>query len=94
MSTSGDYTVEFDGLAQSYTGTSDRDLIASILLDAVEQSFQPHEDKSRRWLMGIYAQSLMILLDISPEAALEHLHRKWRRIDDESPRPAPGERVH
>lgn len=64
---------------------SDRDLIASILLDAVEQSFLGDQDQdareARRWLSGFYAQSLMILLDISPEAALEHLHRKWLWID-------------
>lgn len=58
----------------------DRDLIASILLDAVEQSFM-RDHAARRWLTGIYAQSLLLLLDISPEAALEHLQRKWQRID-------------
>ena len=58
----------------------DRDLIASILLDAVEQSFTG-DSEARRWLHGIYAQSLLLLLDISPEAALEHLQRKWLKID-------------
>lgn len=72
--------------------SNDRDLIASVLLNAVEQSFQPHEYKARRWLGGIYAQSLLILLSISPTAALEHLRRKWRRIDDDAA--APGQSVH
>ena len=58
----------------------DRDLIASILLDAVEQSFM-RDQEARRWLGSIYAQSLLLLLDISPTAALEHLQRKWARID-------------
>lgn len=60
--------------------TTDRDLIASILLDAVEQSFTGDGD-ARRWLRGIYAQSLLLLLDINPEAALEHLNFKWARSD-------------
>lgn len=60
--------------------THDRDLIASILLDAVEQSFQ-RDAEARRWLGGIYAQSLLLLLDISPESALAHLQRKWAGID-------------
>ncbi|OCB03427.1 hypothetical protein BBC27_08045 [Acidithiobacillus ferrivorans] len=60
--------------------SSDRDLIASILLDAVEQSFQCDQE-ARHWLGGIYAQSLLMLLDINPEAALEHLNFKWARID-------------
>ena len=63
----------------------DRDVIASILLDAVEQSFLGDQDQdareARRWLRGIYAQSLLLLIDIDPEAALEHLHRKWLWID-------------
>lgn len=58
----------------------DRDLIASILLDAVEQSFTG-DGEARRWLSGIYAQSLLMLLDINPEAALEHLAIKWLKID-------------
>ena len=60
--------------------THDRDLIASILLDAVEQSFTG-DSEARRWLSGIYAQSLLLLLDINPEAALGHLQRKWLKID-------------
>lgn len=76
------------------SGTSDRDLIASVLLDAVEQSFKPHEHKARRWLGGIYAQSLMILLDISPVSALEHLQKKWERTDADAKVPAPGQSVH
>lgn len=58
----------------------DRDLIASILLDAVEQSFCG-DSEARRWLGGIYAQSLLLLLDINPEAALEHLNIKWLKMD-------------
>lgn len=72
----------------------DRQLIAGVLLDAVLQSFRPHEHKARRWLSGIYAQSLLILLDISPTAALEHLEKKWRRIDTEALTPPPGAHVH
>ena len=73
------YQRAFDDFA---TGgeTHDRDLIASILLDAVEQSFT-RDQGARRWLTGIYAQSLLLLLDINPEAALEHLQRRWQRID-------------
>ena len=58
----------------------DRDLIASILLDAVEQSFTG-DSEARHWLAGIYAQSLLMLLDINPVAALEHLNLKWLKID-------------
>lgn len=75
-------------------GGNDRQLIAGVLLDSVMQSFRPHEAKARRWLAGIYAQSLLILLDISPTAALEHLEKKWRRIDDEALTPPPGIHVH
>nr|NDU42069.1 hypothetical protein [Acidithiobacillus ferrianus] len=55
-------------------------MIARILLDAVEQSFM-RDQAARRWLGGIYAQSLLLLLDINPQAALEHLNFKWARID-------------
>ncbi len=75
------YEQGFADLAKG-NATGDRDFIASILLAAVEQSFKPHEHKPRAWLQSIYAQSLFILLDISPTAAMEHLSRKWRRIDD------------
>ncbi|MBU2856940.1 hypothetical protein HF289_08655 [Acidithiobacillus ferrooxidans] len=60
--------------------TQNRDLIATILLDAVEQSFIG-DMEARKWLRGVYAQSLLLLLDINPEAALEHLAHKWTRID-------------
>lgn len=60
--------------------SSDRDLIASILLDAVEQSFTG-DGEARLWLQGVYAQSLLLLLDINPQAALEHLALKWLKID-------------
>ena len=88
------YEQGFNDLASTSSVSSDRDLIASILLDAVEQSFQPHGYKARRWLGGIYAQSLLILLNISPVAALEHLQRKWAGIDGEAMTPAPGQSVH
>jgi uncharacterized membrane protein len=74
--------------------TRDRDLIASVLLDAVEQSFRAYDRKARSWLSSIYAQSLFILLDISPEAALQHLVRKWQLIDDAATTPPPGSRTH
>jgi uncharacterized membrane protein len=72
----------------------DRDMIASVLLDAVEQSFHAYDRKARSWLSSIYAQSLFVLLDISPEAALQHLMRKWRRIDETATTPPPGSRIH
>ena len=75
------YQRAFDDFASGSDETNDRDLIASILLDAVEQSFISDQG-ARRWLSGIYAQSLLLLLDISPEAALEHLQKKWQRIDE------------
>jgi hypothetical protein len=74
--------------------TRDRDLIASVLLDAVEQSFRAYNTKARSWLGGVYAQSLFVLLDISPEAALQHLARKWKRIDEAATTPPPGSRTH
>ena len=73
------YKDAFDGFANA-SETTDRDLIASILLDAVEQSFDG-DGEARRWLGGIYSQSLLFLLDINPEAALEHLALKWLKID-------------
>lgn len=88
------YEQGFNEITGASSNTSDRDLIASVLLDAVEQSFQPHEYKARRWLAGIYAQSLLILLDISPVAAMEHLQKKWTRIDADAVTPAPGQLVH
>jgi len=74
--------------------TRDRDLIASVLLDAVEQSFRAYNTKARSWLSSVYAQSLFVLLDISPEAALQHLARKWKRIDAAATTPPPGSRMH
>lgn len=71
---------------------SDRNLIATVLLDAVEQSFKPHEYKARRWLNGIYAQTLLLLLDIAPDAAMQHLIKKWQKIDQDAP--APGQWLH
>lgn len=88
------YEQGFTTIAEATRATADRDLIASVLLDAVEQSFADHEYKARRWLGGIYAQSLLLLLDISPTAALEHLQRKWRRLDADAVTPAPGQSVH
>ena len=83
-----------DLLENTGADNGDRQLIAGILLDAVLQSFRPHEHKARRWLSSIYAQSLLILLDISPTAASEHLQKKWKRIDDEAFTPPPGTHVH
>lgn len=89
------YEQGFDGLLENGADAAgDRQLIAGVLLDAVFQSFQTHESKARRWLGGFYAQSLFILLDISPTAALEHLQKKWRRIDDEALTPPPGTHIH
>ena len=95
----GSYTDRYeqgfsDFLENGSDGAGDRQLIAGILLDAVLQSFAAHEHKARRWLSSIYAQSLLILLDISPTAALEHLEKKWRRIDAEALTPPPGIHVH
>jgi thymidylate kinase len=70
----------------------DRQFIATILLDAVTRSFAPHETESREWLSGVYAQTLLLLLDISPRAALERLRKKWHDID-QSARPR-GVQVH
>ena len=72
----------------------DRDMIASVLLDAVEESFRAYDRKARSWLGSVYAQSLFVLLDISAEAALQHLSRKWRRIDETALTPPPGSRTH
>ncbi|WP_226852521.1 hypothetical protein [Acidithiobacillus thiooxidans] len=77
---------------KSYDTKADRNLIATVLLDAVEQSFKPHEHKARRWLKGIYAESLLILLDISPSSALQHLTKKWQKIDADYP--TPGQWLH
>ena len=88
------YEQGFADLLDSQSANDDRQLIAAVLLDAVEQSFQPHDHKARRWLQGIYAQSLFILIDISPSAALEHLEKKWRRIDDGALTPPPGYTPH
>ncbi len=76
----------------SYETQADRDLIATVLLDAVEQSFKPYEHKARRWLKGIYAESLFILLDISPLSAIQHLQKKWKKIDSDYP--TPGQWLH
>ena len=88
------YEQGFADLAESSSVSDDRQLIAAVLLDAVEQSLTAHDHKARRWLQGIYAQSLFILIDISPAAALEHLQKKWRRIDEDSLTPPPGYTPH
>lgn len=82
----GHYERAFDEIATRYA-TPNRDLIASILLDAVEQSFgkdDPSASKARQWLQSVYAQALLRLVDINPDAAMEHLNRKWRRIDGDT----------
>ena len=86
------YVSGFNAIADTCAENADRNLIASVLLDAVTQSFRPHDHKARRWLNGIFAQSLLLLLDISPDAAMQHLQRKWRRIDADAP--APGQVLH
>lgn len=73
------YQKAFNDFADS-PETHNRGLIATILLDAVEQSFVG-DTEARAWLKGVYAQSLLMLLDISPEAALECLNVKWLKID-------------
>ena len=88
------YEQSFSEFSEKQGGSSDRDLIASVLLDAVEQSFQTHESKARRWLSSVYAQALFILLDISPIAATEHLEKKWHRIDADALTPPPGYTPH
>ena len=88
------YEEGFQRLISSPSRFSDRDMIASVLLDAVEQSFTPYDTKAREWLGSVYAQGLFILLDISPEAALQHLVRKWQRIDEAALTPPPGSRTH
>jgi len=65
----------------------DRQFIASVLLDAVETSFRPGELDSRKWLHGWLACRLFLLLDISPEVALERLETKWARIDGTQGKP-------
>ncbi|WP_226859759.1 hypothetical protein [Acidithiobacillus ferriphilus] len=88
------YEQGFADLAESSSVSDDRQLIAAVLLSAVEQSFVPHDHKARRWLCGIYAQSLFILIDISPSTALEHLEKKWHRIDADALTPPPGYTPH
>jgi len=62
----------------------ERDLIALVLLQAVEESFRHDGEKARQWLRGSFAGTLLVLLDISPRAALERLEKKWARIDLEA----------
>lgn len=62
----------------------ERDLIALVLLQAVEESFRHDGEKARQWLRGSFAGALLVLLDISPQAALERLEKKWARIDLEA----------
>lgn len=86
------YETGFSKIADAPAQDTDRNLIATVLLDAVEQSFKPHERKARQWLKGFYAQTLFLLLDISPDAALQHLQKKWQKIDADAP--APGQWLH
>lgn len=76
------------GIPQWVETQSDRDLIATILLHAVEASFRPGGTQAREWLRGWLAEGLFVLLDISPSAAREHLTAKWERIDATVARPA------
>lgn len=86
------YEKGFNAIADTCADSADRNLIAGVLLDAVTQSFRPRDHKARRWLSGIFAQSLLLLLDILPDAAMQHLSKKWRRIDADAP--APGQILH
>ena len=88
------YEQGFADLLESQSANDDRQLIAAVLLSAVEQSFTAHDHKARRWLSSVYAQSLFILIDISPSAALGHLEKKWRRIDADALTPPPGYTPH
>ena len=90
MQTREDYDVSYntDLASVPQSALSDRAFIASLLLDAVEQSLQIvpcpiHEmRKARDWLRGLYAQSLLLLLDINPKAAIERLQKKWAAVDE------------
>lgn len=79
------YQQSFDDLVDGGGRDPERDFIASILLEAVMQSFSAGRAgyRAREWLDGAYAQSLFLLVDIDPEAALERLQAKWRRADAE-----------
>jgi len=57
-----------------------RDLIAGILLDAVEESFVGDKE-SRRWLARKSAKTSFDALGIDHKVALDHLRRKWAEID-------------
>lgn len=81
------YETGFHAIADQSCETADRGLIARVLLDAVMQSFHPSDYRARRWLSGIYSQTLFLLLDINPDAALHALHKKWREIDNDAPAP-------
>ncbi|WP_024895547.1 hypothetical protein [Acidithiobacillus thiooxidans] len=81
------YETGFHAIADTEAISADRGLLAGVLLDAVMQSFRPHDYRARRWLSGIYAQTLLLLLDINPDAALQSLHKKWRQIDADAPSP-------
>jgi hypothetical protein len=71
----------------------DRNDIANILLLAVLDSQDLNDDGTasgidqrvingaRRWLAGPLAALFFRILDINPEAALDHLHKKWAVAD-------------
>jgi len=75
------YSEATPNLAHHPHTQAERDLIALVLLSAVEESFRPESGKARRWLRGKFAQQLLILLDIPPQAALERLEAKWAKLD-------------
>jgi hypothetical protein len=62
----------------------ERQFIATVLLEAVMQSFRPHNHEPRAWLESYGAKNMLLLLDISPSAALESLRKKWENIDNEA----------
>lgn len=58
-----------------------RDLLANVLLDAVEESFAHRSRKVRKWLNGKIARDALLHLDICPDEALASLRGKWEEID-------------
>ncbi len=70
----------------------DRHLIGGTLLDVVNASFEPHNRKARQWLQRSTAQVMFLSLNLSYQAVLEQLHKKWRKIDMDAP--APGQVLH
>jgi hypothetical protein len=80
-----------------------RNFIASVLLDAVNESLAENDagkrfkdihwdkvDKARKYLLNNpIAHLYFILLDINIDAALGRLQRKWEAMDRETNSPRP-----